>query len=96
MYWLPKLHKRPNNANFIANSSSFTTVQIINFLPHCGKSRVIRYYETVYEMSKKNMVWSTKTFGEVLSNLQSRGFRATSLSIYDFPTHIYVLYHITP
>ena len=30
MYWLPKLHKRPYKARFIANSSSCTT--IINFL----------------------------------------------------------------
>ena len=30
------------------------------------------------------MVWSIKDSGEVLSKLKSRGFRATSLSTYDF------------
>ena len=28
MYWLPKLHKRPYKARFIANSSSCTTTEI--------------------------------------------------------------------
>ena len=31
MYWLPKLHKRPYKARFIANSSSCTTTQLRNF-----------------------------------------------------------------
>ena len=28
MYWLPKLHKRPYKASFIANSSSCTTTEL--------------------------------------------------------------------
>ena len=32
------------------------------------------------------MFWSIKNSGEVLSKLKSRGFRATSLSTYDFST----------
>ena len=32
------------------------------------------------------MFWSKKHSGEVLSKLKSRGFRATSLSTYDFST----------
>ena len=28
MYWLPKLHKRPNKARFIANSGSCTTREL--------------------------------------------------------------------
>ena len=32
MYWLPKLHKRPYKARFIANSSSCTTTLPLNFL----------------------------------------------------------------
>ena len=31
MYWLPKLHKRPHKARFIANSSSCTTTEIQNY-----------------------------------------------------------------
>ena len=41
MYWLPKLHKRPYKARFIANSSSCTTTELYKityFLPHCYQS----------------------------------------------------------
>ena len=58
MYWLLQLHKRPYKARFIANSSSCTTTELSKLLTSCltaVKSRVIRYYETVYERSRKNM-----------------------------------------
>ena len=61
MYWLPKLHKRPYKARFIANSSSCTTTELSRLLTSCltaVKSRVIRYYETLYERLRKNMFWS--------------------------------------
>ena len=62
MYWLPKLHKRPYiKARFIANSSFCTTAELSKLLTSCFtavKSRVIRYYETVHERSRKNMFWS--------------------------------------
>ena len=38
MYWLPKLHKRPYKARFIAYSSSCTNFKIINLLSHCHQS----------------------------------------------------------
>ena len=96
MYWVPKLHKRPYKARFITSSSSCTTTELSKLLTSClpaVKSRVIRYNETVYERSRKNMILSIKKSGEVLSKLKSRGFRATSLSTYDF---CYSSYHITP
>ena len=37
MYWLPKLHKRPYKARFIANSN-YRTFKIINLLSHCHQS----------------------------------------------------------
>ena len=85
MYCLP----RPYKARFIANASSCTTTELSKLLTSrltVVKSRGIWYYETVYERSRKNIVWSIKYSGEVLSNLKSRGFRATSLSTYDFST----------
>ena len=45
-YWLPKLHKRPYKARFIANSSSCTTTELSKLLTSCLtaiKSHVIRY-----------------------------------------------------
>ena len=96
MYWLPKLHKKPYKARFIANSSSCTTTELSKLLTSCltaVKNHVIRYCEKVYERLGKNLFWSIKNFGEVLNKLKSRGFRATSLSTYDFSTLYTTLPH---
>ena len=95
-YWLPKLHKTPYKARFIANSSSCTTTELSKLLTSCltaVKNHVIRYCEKVYERSGKNLFWSIKNSGEVLNKLKSRGFRATSLSTYDFSTLYTTLPH---
>ena len=58
MYWLPKLHKTPYKARFIANSSSCTTTELSKLLTSCltaVKNHVIRYCEKVYERSGKNL-----------------------------------------
>ena len=79
-YWLPKLHKKKTyNArlpNYQLLTSCLTTI----------KNHVIKYCEKVYERSGKNLFWSIKNSCEVLNKLKSRGFRASSLSTYDFST----------
>ena len=57
------------------------------------KNHVIRYCEKVYERSGKKLFWSIKNSGEVLNKLKSSGFRATSLSTYDFSTLYTTLPH---
>ena len=47
----------------------------------------------MYETSNKNWFWSIKNSGDVLSKLKCRGFRATSLSTYDFSTLYTTLPH---
>ena len=57
LYWLPKLHKKPYKARFIANSSSCTTTELSKLLTLCltaVKKHVIKYCEKVYERSSKN------------------------------------------
>ena len=96
IYWLPKLHKRPYRARFIANSSSCTTTELSKLLTSCLtaiKAKVIKYCETVYERSGKNMFWPIKNSGEVLSKLKDIGYQATSLSTYDFSTLYTTLPH---
>ena len=96
MYWLPNLHKTPYKARFIANSSSCTKTELSKLLTSCltaVKNHVIRYCEKVYERSDKNLFWSIKNSGEVLNKLKWRGFRATSLSTYDFSTLYTTLPH---
>ena len=46
LYWLPKLHKRPYKARFIANSSFCTTTDLSKSLTSCLsviKAEVIKY-----------------------------------------------------
>ena len=96
MYWLPKFHKRPYKARCIANSGSCTTIEISKLLTSCltaVKNHVIKYCEKVYERSGKHLFWSIKNSAEVLNKLKSRGFRATSLSTYDFSTLYTTLPH---
>ena len=95
-YWLPKLHKKTYKARFIANSSSCTTIEPSKLLTSCLttiKKYVIKYCEKVYERSGKNLFWSIKNSSEVLNKLKSRGFRASSLSTYDFSTLYTTLPH---
>ena len=96
MYWLPKLHKRQYEARFIANSSSCTTTELSKLLTSCltaVKNHVIKYCEKVCGRSGKNLFWSIKNSGEILNKLKSRGFRATSLTTYDFSTLYTILLH---
>ena len=78
MYWLPKLYKRQYKARFItANFSTFTTTELSKLLTSCltaVKSRIFKYYETVYERSRENIFWSIKNSGEVLRKLNFKRF----------------------
>ena len=95
-YWLPKLHKKPYKARFIANSSSCRTTKLSKLLTSCLttiKNHVIKYCEKVCERSGKNLFRSIKNSCEVLNKLKSRGFRASSLSTYVFSTLYTTLPH---
>ena len=95
-YWLPKLHKQPYKSRFIANSNSCTTTELSKLLTSCLtsiKNHVIKYCEKVYERSGKNLFWSIESSREVMNKLKSRGFRASSLSTYDFFTLYTTLLH---
>ena len=83
LYWLPKLHKRPYNARFIANSSLCTTTVLSKLLTSCltaVKKHWIRYYDTVYERDGINYFWSIKNSNEVLNTFKSKNFQASKLS----------------
>ena len=93
----PVVNRRPYKARYVANSSSRTTTELSKLLTSCltaVKSRVIRYYEIMNEMSRKNIFSYIKISGEVLSKLKSSGCRSTSLPTYDFSTLYTTLTHI--
>ena len=96
LYWLPKLHKNPYKARFIANSSSCTTTELSKLLTSCltaVKKHVIKYCEKVYERLGKNLFWSIQNSGEILDKLKARDFNATSLFTNDFSTLYTTLPH---
>ena len=98
LYWLPKLHKRPYKSCFIANSSSCTTTELSKLLTYCltaVKNHLIKYYDTCYERDGINHFWSIKNSNEILNKLKSKGFKAITLSAYDFFTLYTTLpYHL--
>ena len=96
LYWLPKLHKRPYKARFIANSSSCTTTVLSKLLTSCltaVKKHWIRYYDTVYERDGINYFWSIKNCKDVLNKFKSKIFPASKLSTYDSSTLYTTLPH---
>ena len=96
LYWLPKLHKRPYKARFIANSSSCTTTVLSKLLTSCltaVKKHWIRYYDNVYERDGINYFWSIKNSNDVLNKFKSKIFQASKLSTYDFSTLYTTLPH---
>ena len=77
LYWLPKLHKRPYKALFIANSSSCTTTVLSKLLTTCltaVKKHWIRYYDTDYERDGIHYFWSIKNSNDVLNKFKSKNF----------------------
>ena len=63
--------------------------RVVYFFPSCLtaiKNHIIKYCTTVYEMNGKKLFWSIKNSDEILNKLKSRGFLASSMSTYDFPT----------
>ena len=89
-------YEDPLSSLYLVTSSSCTTTELSKLITSCltaVKNHVIRYCEKVYKSSGKNLFRSIKNSGEVLNKLKSRGFRATSLSTYDFSTLYTTLPH---
>ena len=98
LYWLPKLHKRPYKARFIAYSSSCTTTVLFKLLTSCltaVKKHWIRHYDTVYERDETIYFWLIKNSNAVLNKFKSKNIQASKLSTYDFSTLYTTLpYHL--
>ena len=89
LYWLPKLHKTPYKARFIANSSPCTTTELSKSLTSCltaVKNMLSSIVKRYMRDSEKKRFWLIKNSGEILDTLKARDFNATSLSTYDFST----------
>ena len=96
MYWIPKLHKTPFKARFIANSSSCTTTNLSKLLTSCFihiKEHVQRYCDTTYNNSGIHLFWSIKNSSDVLTKILNKQSQVSTISTYDFSTLYTTLPH---
>ena len=95
MYRFPELNKRPYTARFIANSSACTTTELSKLLTSCLTAIKIHVISSVgrCKNGQEKLFWSIKNSTEVLGELKSREFSASSLSKYDFATLYTILPH---
>ena len=60
IYWIPKLHKTPYKARFIAGSRSCTTTRLSKLITECLKlvrSHCTAYCKTIQERTGVNSMW---------------------------------------
>ena len=90
LYWIPKLHKRPYKARFIAGSSKCSTTELSKILTSVLstiKKGLQAYCDVVYSRSGINQMWILKNSKELLDNLKSRSLsKITSIKTFDFST----------
>ena len=89
LYWLPKLHKKPYKARFIAYSSSCTTTKFSKLLTSCltaVKNILSSIVKRYIRDPVKTYFGLLKIQVKILDKLKVRDFTATSLSTYDFST----------
>ena len=90
LYWIPKLHKTPYKARFIAGSSKCSTTalsKILTSVLSTIKQGLQKYCEIVFSRSGINQMWILKNSKELLENLKSRSFsKITSVKTFDFAT----------
>ena len=83
-------------ARFIANSSSCTTTSMSKVFTSCPTAiikNLIKYCEKTYEKEEINYFWSIKNSTDILNKLKAKGFQASTISTYDFPTFYTTLPH---
>ena len=90
-YWLPKLHKTPYGARFIAASNKCTTKQLSSLLTSCFKSilnHFKQYCDGIYKHTGVNCFWIIENSTEVLDRLHNinKTSRAKCFDSYDFAT----------
>ena len=90
LYWIPKLHKKPYKARFIAGSSKCSTTALSKILTSvlCTIKQGLRAYcDVVFSRSGINQMWILKNSKELLDNLKSRSTsKITAIKTFDFST----------
>ena len=89
IYWIPKLHKTPYKARFIAGSRSCTTTRLSKLITECLKlvrSQCTAYCKTIRERTGVNSMWIINNSMDVIRALEEKQLSITHVSTWDFST----------
>ena len=89
IYWIPKLHKTPFKARFIAGSRSCTTTRLSKLITECLKlirSHCTAYCKTIRERTGVNRMWIINNSLDVIRTLEEKQLSLTHVSTWDFST----------
>ena len=89
IYWIPKLHKTPYKARFIAGSRSCTTTRLSKLITECLKlvrSHCTAYCKTIRERTGVNSMWIINNSLDVIRTLEEKQLSLTHVSTWDFST----------
>ena len=89
IYWIPKLHKTPYKARFIAGSRSCTTTRLSKLITECLKlvcSHCTAYCKTIPERTGVNSMWIINNSLDVICTLEEKQLSLTHVSTWDFST----------
>ena len=89
IYWIPKLHKTPYKARFIAGSRSCTTTRLSKLITECLKlvrRHCTAYRKTIRERTGVNSMWIINNSLDVIRTLEEKQLSLTHVSTWDFST----------
>ena len=89
IYWIPKLHKTPYKARFIAGSSSCTTTKLSKLITEClklVKCHCTAYCKPILERTGVNNMWIINNSLNVIHTLEDKQLAIKKLSTWDFST----------
>ena len=87
MYWIPKLHKTPYKARFIAGSRTWTTANLPKLITNSlklVKSHCNAYCKTILERTGVNSMWIINNSLDVLHPLDEKQRSLKKVSTWDF------------
>ena len=90
IYWIPKLHKSPYKARFIAGSKKCTTKNLSGLLTRAlqrVKHQHDLYCQAIYRNTGINRMWILKNSQLLISDLHDKHIKkVSSISTWDFST----------
>ena len=89
IYWIPKLHKTPYKARFIAGSSSCTTTRLSKLITECLKlvrTHCNAYCKTIRVRTGVNCMWIINNSLDVICALEEKQLSLNHVSTWDFST----------